>query len=217
MWAMRLQLGAPVSLSDGHMRELGDVVIDPSQRRVTHLVVQPSDRPDLGRLVSVARARIGHGDDSAVQLDCPAAEVDQLEPVRRAMYKRIGEAPDEDPDWGVGIEEVSSLPDDGLFAPGGIAAGMGPTDYDPRVVTSYDVVPKGEVEVRRRSVVMSAQGDHLGHVDAFVVDDDWRITKLVLEHGHLWGKREVQVPIDAVDRIGNDEVLLSVSKNEVGR
>lgn len=85
------------------------------------------------------------------------------------------------------------------------------------MTTNYDVVPKGEVEVRRRSAVTSAQGDHLGHVDAFVVDHDRRITYLVFEHGDLWGKREIQVPIDAVQRIDNDEVVLSPSKDEVGR
>jgi sporulation protein YlmC with PRC-barrel domain len=214
---MQLRLGTPVHCSDGGARELNDVIVDPSQRRVTHLVVQPPDRPDLGRLVPVARARGGDRDDPAIQLDCTGSEVDQFEPVHRAMYKRIGEQPDDDPDWGVGIEDVSSLPVDGGFAPGGIAAGVGPIDYDPHVITSYDVVPKGEVEVRRRSAVTSAQGDHLGHVDAFVIDDDRRITNLVLQHGHLWGKREIQVPIEAVQRIDNDKVVLTLSKDELGR
>ena len=71
--------------------------------------------------------------------------------------------------------------------------------------------------MRRRSAVTSAQGDRLGHVDAFVVDDDRRITYRVSEHGHLWGKREVHVPIDSVQRINNEGVVLSLSKDEVGR
>lgn len=131
MCAMRPRLGAPVRCFDGELRELGGVVIDPSQRRVTHLVVQPPGRPDPGLLVSVDRARPGDGDDSAIQLDCTAPERDQAEPVDRPMYKRIGELPDEDPDWGVGIEELSSLPADSGFVPGGIATGISPTDYDP--------------------------------------------------------------------------------------
>jgi hypothetical protein len=38
----------------------------------------------------------------------------------------------------------------------------------------------------------------------------------VLEHGHLWGKREVVIPIGAVARVGTDEVVLTLSKDEVG-
>ena len=58
----------------------------------------------------------------------------------------------------------------------------------------YDRVPKGEVEVRRASPVTSADGHHLGHVDGFVVDGE-QITHIVLEHGHLWGRRDLTVPI----------------------
>ncbi|MGZ6213793.1 MAG: hypothetical protein ACXWMG_02455, partial [Candidatus Limnocylindria bacterium] len=49
-----------------------------------------------------------------------------------------------------------------------------------------------------------------------VVDDEQKIASFVLEHGHLWGKREVIIPIGAVARIGNDEVVLSLSTKEVG-
>jgi hypothetical protein len=48
------------------------------------------------------------------------------------------------------------------------------------------------------------------------VDDEDRIGHLLLEHGHLWGKREITVPIGAVGSIENDEVQLSLSKDQVG-
>lgn len=210
---MRLHLGAPVSCSDGDLKELADVVIDPSQRRVTHLVVQPRD--DLARLVPISIARSGDQPGPSIDLDCTIAEFERLEPVHAAAYLRLGEHPREEGDWEVGIEELSPMPT-GSFAPGGIDAGTGPTGYDPHVVASYDRVPKGDVEIRRRSAVTSSQGEHLGHVDGFVLDDDHRITEFVLQHGHLWGKREVVIPISAVARIENDEVLLNLSKNEVG-
>ena len=84
------------------------------------------------------------------------------------------------------------------------------------VVLSYDRVPKGEVEIRRASAVTSSNGEHLGHVDGFVVDGDGYIAHLVLEHGHLWGKREIAIPIGAVARTQSDEVVLSWSTDEVG-
>ncbi len=214
---MRLQLGKEVCCSDGDARELADVVIDPATRSVTHLVVRPRDRPDLARLVEVDRARGGEQADTPIELDYTAAQLDQLDPVHTAKFLRIGEQPDADPDWDVGIEEITSMPYYGGFGPGGIEAGIGPTDYDPHITASYDRVPKGEVEIRRGSEVTSSDGERVGHVDGFVIDERHRITHFLLEHGHLWGKREIMVGVDAVARLENDEVLLTLTKDEVGR
>ncbi len=51
----------------------------------------------------------------------------------------------------------------------------------------YDRIPKGEVEIRRASPVISADGHQLGHVDGFIVDEEDQLGHIVLEHGHLWG------------------------------
>ncbi len=53
----------------------------------------------------------------------------------------------------------------------------------------------------------SSDGHHLGHVVGFVIDDDETITQLILEHGHLWGKRMVAIPGSAIDRFENDELI----------
>jgi hypothetical protein len=69
-------------------------------------------------------------------------------------------------------------------------------------------------EVRGAAVVDGTDDDFLGRVDAFVVDDD-HITHLVLEHGHLWGTREITIPIGAVAKVETDAISLSLSKAEV--
>lgn len=213
---MRLQLGCRVCTSDGDARELADVVIDPDQRSITHLVVQPKDSPGLARLVPIDKARGGNAGGS-IELDWTADEIDASEAVHTARYVRLGERVKEDPEWGVGIEEVTSMPSYGGFGPGGIDVGSGPTDFDSHVTDSYDRIPKGEVEIRHGSEVTSSKGEHVGHVNGFVTDDQHRITGFVLAHGHLWGKREVLIEIASVARIENDEVVLNVPKDEVGR
>jgi sporulation protein YlmC with PRC-barrel domain len=213
---MRLQLGCRVRSSDGDVRELGDVVIDPEQRSVTHLVVQPAGDPGLARLVPIDQARGGDADGS-IELDWSAEQVDKSKAVHTARYLRIGEQIEEGPEWGVGIEEITSMPYYGGFVPGGLNAGAGPTEFDSHVTASYDRVPKGEVEIRHGSEVTSSKGEHVGHVNGFVTDDEHRITSFVLAHGHLWGKREILIPIASVARIENDELVLSVPKDEVGR
>jgi sporulation protein YlmC with PRC-barrel domain len=72
------------------------------------------------------------------------------------------------------------------------------------------------VEVRRSSRVLASDGDYIGDVDGFLVADDDHITHFVLERGHLWGRREVTVPISAVESVASDVVKLRLSKDEVG-
>jgi hypothetical protein len=38
----------------------------------------------------------------------------------------------------------------------------------------------------------------------------------VLEHGHLWGRHEIAIPIGAVAAVEDDAVELSLTKAEVG-
>ncbi len=213
--SLRLDLGSGVVCTDGVYGELADVVIDPIKRQVTHLVVQPQHRHDQARLVAIERARARPGSQEEILLDCTVAETERFEPVQRSAYLRIGESPDEDPDWEVGIQSSLALPYFESLTSGGFGTGVPPLAYDDHVPEVYDRVPKDKVEIRRSSPVFSSDDHHLGHVDGFVVDDSDGITHLVLEHGHLWGKREITIPIGAAARIENDEVTLSLSKDEV--
>jgi hypothetical protein len=191
-------------------------VIDPTSKRVTHLVVEPHDQHGLARLVPVELAE-ALPERGGIALRCTVEELRQLAPVQESAYLRLGEFPVSDPDWDVGVQEVLALPYYGepyAGAPGGLAAM--PVDYESKVPVSYDRIPKGEVEIRRSSAVTAAHGEHLGHVDGFVVGSDDQITHLVLERGHLWGRREVTIPIGAVASVRTDAVTLTLSKDEVG-
>jgi len=206
---MRLELGTAVRCTDGAYGELADVVIDPTRRRVTHLVVKPSGHEAAGpRLVPV---ELASGGEQEIALSCTIADVNALDSVVELAFLRLGEAPVDDPEWDVGIQDVLASPYYAGSGLGEMAAGF---DVNTRIV--YDRVPKGEVEVRRASAVYSSDEHHLGHVDGFVVDDDDRISHVVLERGHLWGRREVTIPIGSVAEVANDVVTLSLSKDEVG-
>jgi sporulation protein YlmC with PRC-barrel domain len=208
----RLDLGCRVECADGPVGELADVVIDPTRRRVSHLVVQPHGQHGVARLVPVELARLGERDEAVVCLDCTVEEVRGMVLVQEFAYVRLEEFPVDDPDWDVGVQDVLAVPY--YDAMGGYEPM--PVDYDPHVAMNYDRVPKGEVEIRRSSSVTSSDGHALGHVEGFVVDPDDRITHVVLEHGHLLGKREITIPIDAVARVQSDAITLSLSKREIG-
>jgi sporulation protein YlmC with PRC-barrel domain len=202
-------MGQPVVCADAAYGELADVVIDPIAKRVTHLVVQPYHDHLHAGLVPVEL--VGDDADRAIVLRCTVGELGDLPRVQQLDYLRLDTAPVDDPDWDVGIENVLAMP---YFAPVGFEGGV---PLDAPIEVSYDRVPKGEVEIQRKSSVFSADGRHLGSVDGFVVSPDGLISHVVLERGHLFGKREATVPIGAVSRVRNDVVTLSLGKDEVER
>jgi sporulation protein YlmC with PRC-barrel domain len=204
----RLDPGSPVHCADAQFGELADVVIDPTTRCVTHLVVQPHKRPDDARIVPIDWAT-SDGPEHAITLSATVARVDRLDRVHETAYLRLGEFPVADPDWDVGVGDMLGLP---YFQ----SIEAQPVEADPHVMFGYDRVPKGEVEIRRASAVAAADGPDLGCVDGFVVDEAGHISHVVLERGHLWGRREVAIPIGAVDRVENDLVVLRLTKGEVG-
>jgi sporulation protein YlmC with PRC-barrel domain len=207
---MRVELGTPVRCSDGMFGELADLVIDPTRRRVTHLVVQPHREQALAgsRLVPVELADSAR-DQSQITLHCTLHEVSKLEPVREVAFLRLGGFPVDDPDWDVGVSNVLAEP---YYGAGEFGGASYPTDVE----MFYDRIPKGQVEIRRASLVTSSDGHSLGRVEAFILDDEDKVTHFVLERGHLWGRRDVTIPISAVEKIETDQVTLGLTKHEVG-
>jgi sporulation protein YlmC with PRC-barrel domain len=206
---MRLELGRPVRSDGEDVGQLADIVVDPVKKRVTHIVVKPRHGSGEGRLVPIELARPAER-GSGIQLACTPAELHELPQVEDFAYLRIDELPANDPDWDVGVSDVLALP---YYAGSGMEGYVGSFD-DVGVV--YDRVPKGEVEVRRASRVLAANGEYVGDVDGFLVDDADNITHFVLERGHLWGRREVTVPIGAVAKVESDVVTLSLTTDEIG-
>jgi sporulation protein YlmC with PRC-barrel domain len=206
---MRLELDKPVLCEDDEVGKLADLVVDPVAKRVTHLVVKSKHGAGMSHLVPIELVETSE-QVGGIVLTCSRAELDALPPVEEFAYLRLGEAATNDPAWDVGVSDVLALP---YYDSTGLA---GPVEAVGDMGVVYDRVPKGEVELRRSSRVMASDGNYLGDVDGFLVDDGDHITHFVLERGHLWGRREVTVPIGAVESVQSDVVTLKLSKDEVG-
>lgn len=206
---MRLELDKPVLCEDEEVGLLADLVVDPVAKSVTHLVVKPKHGVGESHLVPI---ELVEPDEQVggIALACSRPDFEALPPVEEFTYLRLGEVETNDPNWDVGVSDILALP---YYDSTGLA---GPVEAVGDMGVVWDRVPKGEVELRRSSRVMSADGEYLGDVDGFLVDDGDHITHFVLERGHLWGRREVTVPIGSVASVESDVVTLSLSKDEVG-
>ena len=197
-------IGVEASCTDGVCGEVIRVVVDPVARTVTHLVVEPKHRQGLGRLVPLD---LVDTTPEEVRLRCTTAVFEQLDAAEETQF-----LPGSSGYGGYGPGQMLSWPYYGLGM--GMAGGMGMgVGGVPQSVT-YDTVPLGEVAVRRGEQVHATDGD-IGRVQGLVIDPrDHHVTHVLLQEGHLWGRKEVAIPIGAVTGV-NDGIRLNITKQEV--
>jgi sporulation protein YlmC with PRC-barrel domain len=186
--ATEFTIGARANCSDGLCGEVTRVVIDPAARTVTHLVIEPRHRRGAGRLVPVDLV-----DTTAdgISLRCTMGEFGRL-------------------DHAEVVAQVEGLGDVGPL--GGMGTPMGIPSRVQTVV--QDAVPAGEAEVGRGDGVYALDGE-IGRVRGFLVDPgDRKLTHVLLQEGHLWGRKEVAVPISVVRGV-NEGIRLSITKKQV--
>jgi sporulation protein YlmC with PRC-barrel domain len=203
----QITIGTEARCTDGACGKVSRVVVNPVAGAVTHLVVEPKGRRGLARLVPVD---LVEASSPQVQLSCTLSAFEQLDPAEETQF-----VPGSTGYAAYGPEQVITWPYYGLNAGTGLPGGvdLGVAGYSPAI--TYDRVPLDEVEVQRGDPVEATDG-RIGHIQGLVVDPhDHHVTHVLLQEGHLWGRKDVAIPIKAVSRVG-DTIRLSISKHEVG-
>ena len=181
-------MGAKASCVDGPGGKVSRMIIDPATETVTHLVIQPKHPLGVGRLVPLDLVETTAGD---IRLRCTVEEFGELEPAQETELI-------DDVTAGLGIG--------GLNAPMGVIS--------PVQTILEDVVPLGEADVDRGDPVHALDGE-IGRVHGCQVDpDDHRVTHVLLAEGHLWGRKEVAIPVSAVTTVENG-IWLNLTKKQV--
>jgi sporulation protein YlmC with PRC-barrel domain len=192
-------MGTDASCSDGPCGKLTRLIVDPGTQAVTHLVIEPKHRGEPTRLVPIDRVDAVAG---GITLRCTMAEFGKFE---RA-------------------EEEDLLPSDPgapLYNPDmtqfGGRQGLSMANLrlnDGARVGTHDTVPLGEVDVRRGEPVFATDGE-IGKIQGLVIDPGSRhVTHVLLEEGHLWGRKEVAIPMGSVTRV-DDVIRLTIDKQQV--
>ena len=197
----QFMIGVDASCSDGVCGEVSRVVVDPVAETITHLVIEPKHRQGLGKLVPLDLVDVTQDD---VRIRCTTAEFEQLDPAEETQF-----LPGSSSYAGYGPGQALSWPYYGLG--GGVGSGLG--GNVPQTVTS-ETLPLGEVTVRRGEQVHATDGD-IGRVQGLVINaHNHHVTHVLLQEGHLWGRKEVAIPISAVTAVGAG-IRLNITKQEV--
>jgi sporulation protein YlmC with PRC-barrel domain len=182
-------MGAEASCADGPAGKVTRVIIDPVTETVTHLVIEPKNwLGAAGRLVPLD---LVEATADGLRLRCTVEEFGGLEAAEET------EVVD-------GV--VGGLGLGGLYSPMGLPS--------PVQAIVQDVTPLGEEDIGRGDPVHALDGA-IGRVEGVRVDPgDHRVTHVLLQEGHLWGRREVVIPASAVTKVRGG-IWLNLTKEQV--
>ena len=210
--AAEFTIGAEASCSDGPVGKVSRVVVNPVAKALTHLVVEPGFRRGPSRLVPLD---LVDGGPSEVRIGCTKAEFENLEPAEETKF-----IPRTTATVSYGAGDVLSWP---YYGAGGVGdldgiggvGGMGAEAATrPRRRSPTTPFRWARWSVRRGQPVLATDGA-IGHVQGLVVDPgSGHVTHVLLQEGHLWGRKEVAIPISAVDTTV-DGTQLKIAKQDV--
>jgi hypothetical protein len=200
-------LGARVSCTDGFCGVLRRTIVDPAARTVTHLVIEPGHHHHTGgRLVPVELAGEAGRE---IRLRCTLEEFGRLDAAEEVDVAGAAY----DPGYAQ-AEAVMGYGNVGSMGVGGSVSGtvIGASHRTPILVSH--AVPLGETEVEQHDRVHATDGE-IGQVKGFAVDPaDHKVTHVLLQEGHLWGRKEVAIPVSAVASVDGG-VRLNITKKQV--
>ena len=188
-----IPLKAKVFCSDGHAGTTTAIIVNPVKREVTHVVVESIRYLDF----LVPLELVVETTPDAVHLTCTIDELHSLDSFTETHY--IDNAPYDEAMYS-GTQYMTPY------------ATQVP-DYGGLV--EEEKVPHGELAVHRGTAVHATDG-RIGVLEEFVVEPDTgHVTHVVLRKGHLLGKRDVVIPVSAIDHGDYEALYLNVTKKEI--
>jgi sporulation protein YlmC with PRC-barrel domain len=189
---MEIPVNAEVHCADGLCGHSTHIVLKPRTDEVTHIVVKEKHFPHTERLVPMGM--VTETTTSVIRLSCTADELARMQPFLQTDYVQV-----EIPHYvgGPYMMEPYYFPETEQLA------------------VEHESIPSSELAVRRGARVEATDG-HVGKVDEFLVDPKSEyITHLVLREGHLWGQKDVTIPVSEIDRIEEGTVYLKLDRKHV--
>lgn len=194
---MNIPLNVQVHCTDGLAGHSTILIVNPIDETITHFVLMEHNLSQTERLVPIQL--IKEATPRLILLDCTLADLENVEPFLETQFfdgRNI--------DW-----FDFELPKHAVSWPFHV--------YDKEDTYGVDVehIPPEELAIRRGAPVKAIDG-RIGVVEAFLVDaTDGHITHLALQHGHLWGKKHITLPVSAIARFAENTVYLNLDKAEI--
>lgn len=202
-----IPINAEVVCLDGKSGISCHIIINPVTKNITHIVVKDSHFSDSNkRLVPIEK--IINSTSDSIALGCSLEELSQMEPFTEIHYIK----PDADTlSMMTSIEQYEEML---LYDPYVLPYGIPIIPID-SISVEEERIPPGELAVHRGAQVKATDGI-VGKVDEFLVESQTgHITHLVIREGHFWNRKEVAIPLSAIQHISEEVVYLKLDKETV--
>jgi uncharacterized protein YwbE len=206
---MDIPVHAAVRCSDGSVGRSTYVVVNPVAEHVTHIVVKEMQPPHVERLVPAMFVKATT--PKQIELSCTRDQLGRLRPFVQTEFVRVRAPLLELADLTYrGDEDVMSLP----YTRMELSQAVGETTRGV-IAQRFKAVPLGELAVHRGARVQATDG-RVGRVDEFIVDpESMHITHLTMRKGHLWGEKEISIPVSEIERIAENVVHLKLDRRRI--
>jgi len=189
-----LPLNAMIECTDGACGKTDAVIVDPRSKEATHIIVRGDDIPE-GRLVGIDK--ISETTEDVIYLNCSISDLAEMENFTETRYVKTDVPVDV-------YYDVYNMP---YVQPMSAETVEVPIDEE--------LIPPGELAIHRGTPVEAKDG-YIGDIGEFLIDpESGKISHIVLLKGHLWGRKEVSLPITAIDQVLNDTLFLKLEKKSV--
>ena len=189
---MNISLNAKVNCSDGPFGYLDHIILKSINEEITHLVICDRNDRDLKYLVPIEF--VSKSNHKLIQLDCTEDELRSMPKFTKEEYIPRS----------VFTFQIKPY----LVTPHAVLPG-------PFIPIEVEQIPAGELAVKKGAVVEAIDGP-VGFIDEFLVDTSNNSpSHITLRQGHLWGQKDVTLPIEVLDRIEEDTVYLKISKKDI--
>ena len=189
---------AQVECIDGVCGHSVYVLINPVIDQVTHLVVKENDPPNTEYIIPIDF--VTETTSGRIRLHCSKAEMEMGESFIKTKF----------------IKEMGSIIHHRLDIKTLLQSFFYLTIINPPVPV-YD--PVREFAIHQGTPVEATDG-YIGKVDELVVNrENGHITHLVMREDHLWGKKDIIIPVSAMDNTyrdtSNDCLFLTLNRQQV--
>lgn len=197
---LEIVMDGPARCLDGTCGRVAGLVFNPHTGVVTHIILHKEallQQEFLAPLDLVIRSS-----DDTLHVNCRSWEVANLKPFHQTTFIPV------DP---VDYPHVPRAIEDATYE-----WPMSRTRDGYALALDREEVPEEEQALHRGTIVQARDGK-IGYVREFILEpDNNRMLYLVLRRGRLWGRRDVVVPVSAVDHITDETVYLTLDKKAVG-
>jgi uncharacterized protein YrrD len=184
---LNVPIHAPVLCRDGEAGKSKEVIVDPKQRRLTHIVVREHGLANSERLVPFDL--VYESSEDALRMHCTRDHIHGLDSFIDARF--------------VDPTDTSLV----LTGPSYKA--------EPYPLVISKRIPSGEVTLGRWALVEATDGP-VGRLRSLVVElGDAQITHLVVLTHHFLSRQEVAVPVGEIKDIFSDYILLRVNRRAI--